>query len=205
MSTRIRIAALAALSVAQLAAAAWSIARYESTLASGARYRIRTVAIDPADAFRGRYVAVQPAIRLSKPISSETETLLQRIMAGETGYVVLTTGADGFAQAGQLLIEPPRVDDYLKIAHVWPLWTPVTRPGQESTSAGYNILFSFDRYYMNEADAPEAEKRVADAMRGQPATDVWLAVRVKDGTGVIEGLYIGETAIEQLLGAAPRR
>lgn len=204
MSTRITIAALAALSVAQLAAAAWSIARYESTLASGALYRIRTVAIDPADAFRGRYVAVQPAIRLTKPISSETETLLQRIMAGETGYVVLTAGADGFAEAGQLLMEPPRGDDYLKIAHVWPVWTPVTRPGQESASAGYNILFPFDRYYMNEAAAPEAEKRVAGATRGQP-TDVWLAVRVKDGTGVIEGLYVGDVAIEDLVTATPPR
>jgi uncharacterized membrane-anchored protein len=204
MSTRITVAALAALSVAQLAAAAWSIARYESTLASGALYRIRTVAMDPADAFRGRYVAVQPAIGLRKPIASETETLLQRIMAGETGYVVLTTGADGFAEARQLLMEPPPEGDYLKIVHVWQQWTPVTQPGQESTSAGYNLIFPFDRYYMNEAAAPEAETRVFAARRGQTSTDVWLSVRVKDGAGVIEGLFVGGVAIEELVRTVPK-
>lgn len=204
MSTRMKTAALAALSVAQLAAATWSIARYESTLASGVSYRIRTIPIDPADAFRGRYVAVQPAIRMSMPPASEMEELIARIQDGETGYVQLTTGGDGFAQVGQLLAGPPAQGDYLKIAHIRQRWTPARQPGAEATSAGYDIVFSFDRYYMNEAAAPEAQNRYAQTLRQDAASEAWLTVRVKDGIGVIEGLFIDGVPIEELVRASPK-
>ena len=51
-----KIAALAVLCVAQLGAATSSIVRHESILRSGVPYRIRAAPVDPADAFRGRYV-----------------------------------------------------------------------------------------------------------------------------------------------------
>lgn len=204
MSPRVKAAVLAGLSVAQLAAAGWSIARFESTLASGAAYRIRTIPVDPADAFRGRYVAVQPAITIAKPIASDTERLLARLLSGEEGYVLLTTGADGFARAAQVLAEPPAEGDYLKIARVWQQWNQAGQPGGGATSAGYTVAFSFDRYYMNEAAAPEAQRRYADAMRRDAASEAWLAVRVKDGVGVIEGLFIDGVAIEEIL-RAPRQ
>jgi uncharacterized membrane-anchored protein len=204
MTRRMRAAALAALSLAQLAAAGWSIARYEWTLASGAVYRIRTIAVDPADAFRGRYVAVQPAVTISEPLAGETRQLIERIQSGETGYVVLATGADGFAKVSRVLVEPPAEGDYLKVAHVWQQWNPAPQPGGESARAGYSVRFSFDRYYMNEAAAPEAETRYAAATRRGARTDTWLTVRIKDGVGVIEGLFVDGTAIEELITAAPR-
>lgn len=204
MSTRMKTAALAALSVAQLAAATWSIARYESTLASGTLYRIRTLGVDPADAFRGRYVAVQPAITISKPIAREVEELLGRIQGSEEGYVLLTTGVDGYAQAAQILTEPPAQGDYLKFARVWPQWNPATRPEGEATSAGYNIIFSFDRYYMNEAAAPAAQNRLAAAAGRNAPSQASLTVRVKDGIGVIEGLFIDGVPIEELVRAPPK-
>jgi uncharacterized membrane-anchored protein len=199
-----KVAALTTLSVAQLAAASWSIARYESTLRSGSPYRIRAAAFDPADAFRGRYVAVQPVIRIARPIATETERRLQRISSFETGYVVLTTDADGFAAAAQILSEPPSAGDYLEIARVWQWWDRETTPSTEATLAGYNLVFSFDRYYMAESDAPAAQQRYADATRQDRETNAWLAVRVKDGVGVIEGLYIDGVPIEKIV-AAPAK
>ena len=204
MTPRMEAAALAALSFVQLAAAGWSIARYESTLASGAVYRIRTIAFDPADAFRGRYVAVQPAVTIAEPIAAETRQLIERIQSGDAGYVVLATGADGFGNVSRILMEPPAQGDYLKVANVWQRWNPAAQPGGESTPAGYNVQFSFDRYYMNEAAAPEAETRYAAATRRDARTDAWLTVRVKDGVGVIERLFVDGTAIEELVNAAPR-
>jgi uncharacterized membrane-anchored protein len=75
MSGRIKIAVLAALSIAQIGAAGWSIARYETILASGTPYKIRTAPVDPADAFRGRYVMAQPSITITPPITAETGLL----------------------------------------------------------------------------------------------------------------------------------
>ena len=84
MSTRIKVAGLIVLSLVQLGAASWSIIRYERILASGTPYKIRTEPIDPGDPFRGRYVAVRPAIVVAKPIAPETERLLQSIFRPAT-------------------------------------------------------------------------------------------------------------------------
>jgi uncharacterized membrane-anchored protein len=204
MNVRLRVAALVVLSVTQLAAAGWSIARYESTLRSGARYRFRTLAVDPADAFRGRYVAVRPSVTMAKPIAPETEALLERIQEGETGYALLATGADGFAQAARVVADPPPRGDYLRIARVRQQWTRDAPPPNPMSVVGYDIDFPFDRYYMNEAAAPEAEVRYAGAAQRNAATTAWLDVRVKDGVGVIEGLFIDGRPIEEVV-AVPER
>jgi hypothetical protein len=55
---------------------------------------------------------------------------------------------------------------------------------------------SLDRYYMNEAMAPEAERLQRDLAE----TDrMYLQVKVKAGNYVIEGLYLNDMPIEQVL------
>jgi uncharacterized membrane-anchored protein len=190
-----KIAALVVLSLLQLTVAGWSIVRYESVLSSGTSYRIRAAPIDPADAFRGRYVAVRPAILIPNPIAPGTEEVLKRVQTGETGYAVLTTRADGFAQIARVVTEPPDQGDYLKISHVWQPWVQGD-PGARGSFVGYNVSFPFDRYYMNESQAPAAEQRFADAVRRNAESTAWLVVRVKKGAGVIEGLFIDGVRIE---------
>jgi uncharacterized membrane-anchored protein len=199
MNTPAKIAVLVVLCIAQLSAAAWSIGRYESVLRSGALYRIRTLPIDPADAFRGRFVAVRPSVVLAAPIAPEAEALLQRIQRKGKGYAVLGTDGDGFARAEHIVAEPPAAGDYLEIDSAWPQWNQDTQSGPPTAPSGYNISFSFDRYYMNEGDAPAAERRYAEASRRDPSPRAWIAVRVKNGIGVIEGLFIDGVAIEQLV------
>ena len=199
MTMPFRIAAIAVLSLAQLIAAGWSIVRYESTLRSGTAYRIRTIAVDPQDAFRGRYVAVRPSIIVPEPIDAETRHLLEQMQSGETGYVVLATGDDGFARVAQVHTTPPAAGDYLKVGDVFPQWTRETQPGQQPTRVGYVVNFPFDRYYMNEAAAPVAEQRYFEAARRDATSRAWLAIRVKDGAGVIEGLFIDGVPIEEVI------
>jgi uncharacterized membrane-anchored protein len=187
MSAPVKIAILVVLCLAQLAAAGSSIVKYETTLRSGALYRIRSIPIDPADAFRGRYVAVSPSITIPAPIDAETERLLLRIQSGERGYVVLATDDEGFARVAQ--------GDDLAIASAWPQWTATA---QDATRTGYTINFSFDRYYMNEQAAPEAENQFRAAARRNSASRAWLTVRVRNGAGVIEGLFVDGVPIEQL-------
>jgi uncharacterized membrane-anchored protein len=201
MTGSLKIAGLAVVCAAQLGAAAWSIVRYESTLRSGALYLIRTAPADPSDAFRGRYVAVRPAILVPTPLSPETDQLLQRIQAGETGFATLATDPQGFARASGILLQPPAQGDYLKIRYVWPQFNPDPLANRPALS-GYNVEFSFDRYYMNEAAAPAAEQRYAEATRRNTSSRAWLAVRVKDGAGVIERLFIDGVPIEKI--AAPK-
>jgi hypothetical protein len=65
------------------------------------------------------------------------------------------------------------------------------------------MTFSFDRYYMTEAAAPMAQQRFDEAVRRNAATRAWLEVGVRNGTGVIEGLFTDGVPIEQIV-AAPR-
>ena len=198
MTTKVKLTLLGIVCILQLAATASSIVRYESTLRTGALYRIPTAAVDPADVFRGRYVAVRPTITMPEPIPRETQDVLDRIQMGEQGYVVLGTAANGLAQANAVRLDPPAQGDYLKIESAWPqMRENPSQPNLPYVRTGYNLTFSFDRYYMNDVLAPQAQERVTDAARGNVENRAWLAVRVKNGAGVIEGLYIDGVPIER--------
>jgi uncharacterized membrane-anchored protein len=200
MSARLKTAVLAALSVAQLGAAAWSIARYETILSSGTPFKILTAPVDPADAFRGRYVAVRPSITIAPPITAEMKALLDSIRYdSQKAYVRLAADPEGFARPAGIVLEEPRDGDYLKIAGTSAVWTPRSDDPGKSDLTAYTLQFSFDRYYMNEAAAPEAERRYAQAAPRRAASRAWLAVRVKNGIAVIEGLFIDGVAIEAIV------
>jgi len=200
MSARFTITLLAALSIAQLGAAGWSIVRYETILSSGTPYKIRAAPVDPADAFRGRYVMVQPSITITPPIAAETKELLDAVRySNRTGYVRLAADAEGFARAAGIVLEEPQDGDYLKIAGVWATWTPRTEDPGKSDLTAYTVRLSFDRYYMNEAAAPEAQHRYFQAAPRNANARAWLTVRVKNGIAVIEGLFIDGVAIEEIV------
>ena len=200
MSARFQIAALTALSIAQLGVSGWSIVRYETILSSGTPYKIRAAPVDPADAFRGRYVTVQPSIRITPSLWAEKKAILDQVQYGrQPAYVKLAIDAEGFARAAEIVAEAPREGDYLEIAGVWPIWTPRTDDPGKSELTGYTLRFSFDRYYMNEAAAPAAQRRYVQAVPQARNASAWLAVRVRNGAAVIEGLFVGGVAIEDIV------
>lgn len=197
MSTTLKVSLLGILAVLQIGATASSIVKYESVLRTGTLYRIPSAPVDPADPFRGRYVAVRPTIAVRNPVPPEMQTALDRVNMGQTGYVVLATDEQGFARAAQVVEQRPGRGDYLEILRVWPRWQNPAAPNTPAVRDGYDLFFSFDRYYMNAAAAPLAEERANRAMRADAQSRTWLNVRVKNGVGVIEGLFIDGVAIEQ--------
>ena len=110
MKLPLKVVLLVVLSAAQVTAAAWSIVRYEMTLATGSVYKVKTVPVDPADPFRRRYVAIQPALTLPHPLSPEVLSLLDAVgefrpdTARKTAYAVLGTDSEGFAQVVQVVV-----------------------------------------------------------------------------------------------------
>jgi uncharacterized membrane-anchored protein len=202
MKLPLKIVLLIALSVAQVGAAALSIIRHETTLALGTLYKIESAPVDPGDPFRGRYVAIRPAIRLTTPLPSQTETLLSRVgtFRGRgsglaTAYVVLTTGTDGFARASAIVPEAPASGDFLEFSQTD---SRLVRVAEEGRPAEFErmIVLPFDRYYMTESAAPAAEERYREASRRNDETKAWITVRVRNGRGVVEGLYIDGVPIE---------
>ena len=112
--------------------------------------------------------------------------------------MVLASDEKGFARAAQVVTQPPAQGDYLKIEYAWPQFEDSRQPNAPAARVGFNLDFSFDRYYMNDAIAPQAQTRAAEAARTRAESRTWLNVRVKNGIGVIEGLFIDGVPIEQV-------
>ncbi|HOD52465.1 MAG TPA: hypothetical protein PLM14_17660, partial [Candidatus Hydrogenedentes bacterium] len=58
------------------------------------------------------------------------------------------------------------------------------------------IVWPFDRYYMEEAAAPEAERIYRERARNSM---VYVTVRISRGTGVITGLFVDGRPVEEMI------
>ena len=168
----------------QLLVPAWMILGRELVLAKGEVYRFQTRPVDPYDAFRGRYVALGfLAGAESVPLAEGT------VRRGQRVYVELGRNADGFATLVALHHRRPEDVASLKVKVLY----------LEGSGKGATVSLPFDRYYLPEDVAPEAESAYRELGRGQQ--DAWVDVRVLDGRGVLEELYVAGKPILELVKA----
>ena len=156
------------------------ICKREITLRKGRLYRFQTAPVDPYDAFRGRYVALgigQRSVKTDDP---------DNIGSGQRVYVTLSEDTNGFARLSRATHRRPRDEDYLRM--------------RVSYISGNDVHFvlPFDRYYMNEKDAPRAESLYREHSRREEQ-DAFIAVRVLNGFPVIEDLYVNDKPIMEFL------
>ena len=64
------------------------------------------------------------------------------------------------------------------------------------------LMPPFDRYYMNEDAAPEAERAYLEHSNVRQR-DAYITVRVWKGYAVLDGLFIADQRIEEFLASAP--
>ncbi|MBI2424815.1 MAG: GDYXXLXY domain-containing protein [Candidatus Hydrogenedentes bacterium] len=176
-----RWALFAVMAVAQLAVPFSMIYQREQILSQGAPYKFRCGPVDPYDAFRGRYVAL---------------TLLDTTLEHWKGepfngdrpvYALLGLDEQGFAKIADVRYTKPGSGDYLR----------VTAYAFGGDDISLQVTLPFDRYYMDEFQAPAAEIAYRNEARSEEGAHV--VVRVRKGEGVIEGLYLGDTPIEEYL------
>lgn len=181
---RWRIALFALVAVVQLAVAGGAIIRSEVALRRGEVFRFRIQPVDPVDAFRGRYVAIRFTLdRAPAPDGLE-------LRQGQWVYIPLQPGGDGWAAFGPASPDPPESGAYLRL-----------RPGgiypDEDGRRRVWVTLPFNRYYMDEDLAPEAERAARGSRRGQ--RDAFVTVRVFRGAGVLEELYLDGVPIHEWL------
>jgi uncharacterized membrane-anchored protein len=180
-SSRIVLALFAVVALAQLTVATSQLWRSEWTLRTGKPYKFRTAPVDPYDAFRGRYVALAFEER-EAPWEGKTHPKYR-----DNAYAVLGTDTDGFAKVLRVTPSPPD-GDYLRV-----------KTGHGGKSNMVSFSFSFDRFYMEERKAPEAERVYREQNRwGGTNRNTYALVRVRNGLGVIEDLFVGDKPIREL-------
>lgn len=182
MNKSITLILFAAMVLAQWAVPVSMITKREMTLSQGAIYKFRCEPIDPYDAFRGKYVWLSVAPEGNATWNGEPLRKDQAI------FVVLDQDEEGFANVRELQLTRPESGDYVKAKVRW------NASGREDVPLEY----PFDRYYLEESKAPRAETAYRQSLSDQQH-NTYIAVRLRNGFGVIEELYIDDMPIHDFL------
>ncbi len=174
--------------VAQLGVPAKMIFDQEEVLSSGKEYWFETAPIDPNDPFRGKYITLNyVADRVN--ISAEEKWTWQ-----EEIYLTFEANpATGFAEIKDYYREAPEGEEnYLK-AKV----ETMNRLYEDTTQQTLYIEFPFERFYMEEAKAPEAEK-VYNQSRSDDSQITYAVVSIGQGSASLKNVMINGTPIGEL-------
>lgn len=162
----------------QLFVPASLILRREHVIKNGSEYKLRAAPVDPYDAFRGRYVRIgMDTVTLPLPADQSFEE-------GLKAFAVLETAADGFASVKSISYSRPEGTNYLSVGL------------RNAGSGNVAVIWPFDRYYMEEFMAPEAERLYREKARTHTA---YITVRILKGMGVVTGLHVDGEPIERTL------
>lgn len=184
MKTRLLLGLLGLAIAAQLAVPASMILKRERVLARGQAFKFRTVPVDPYDAFRGRYVALA-FDRTSVAVPPGCD-----FRRGQKVHALLAESEDGFAFFSEIRRERPGTEPYL------------TTTIQYLSGTNAFLRLPFERFYMDEYEAPEAERVVRNnSVRSNQ--NAYVQVRIENGFGVIEDLFVAGTPIRDYLDQNP--
>lgn len=155
---------------------------WENVLKTGHQFFWQTAPVDPYDAFKGRYVELRFKENTG-PLMDKLEPAL-----GQSMYAIIAENAAGRAYISEVSASRPAVGDYVKVK--------VYKEGDNQV----RVILPFTRYYLPEDLAPAAEAAYREAAGRQTGL---AAVRIKDGYGVVEQLYIGDKTLDSLLRPQP--
>lgn len=167
-------------SLAQWAAPMSRIYTYEQALTHGTLIKLKCTAPDPYDPLRGRFLAIRPA-QQQIPVA---ETL--QLQRGTTFYASFSTGDDGLTTLSGVTLDPPEKGESIRL-----------RTRYFSNDKNVNFDWPFERFYINEKLAPEADAWLAENIRS--AQGVIAEVRVLNGKAVLADLSLDGKSFRDIL------
>ncbi|OHD66890.1 MAG: hypothetical protein A2176_12575 [Spirochaetes bacterium RBG_13_51_14] len=187
-----RLAIFIIIVAVQLSVPIYLIANREYVLKTGHAFHFRTEPVDPYDAFRGRYVYLDFAIEndINEAVKKEYGGKVWEALDSDrarTMYVSLKKDARGFAIVATIGEIPPGYADYIKV--------DVKR---NEYSDRVLVDIPFNRFYMDEFDAPKAEHAYNTVNRDQKM-EAYAVVYVKKGETVLYDLMLDNMPIREYL------
>jgi uncharacterized membrane-anchored protein len=174
---KLRLVIFVAVALAQITVPASMIWKRQQTLREGRLWKFRTAPVDPVDVFRGRYLTLRYE-------AEEFET--SGPLPSGPFYVTLKEDADGYAIIDSVSDKVVDGDNVLQVEN-YGVYEGKARVG-----------FSFDQFWVNEADAPAAERAYLAFSRGEQA-DAYVTVRIRGGDAAIEELYLNGKPLREFL------
>jgi len=157
------------------------ISSKELVLKEGIPYKFKTRPVDPTDPFRGKYITLNYELR-----SAETnDTLWTR---NDDIYIKLKKDSLGFAKIDKVSrAEFKGSDTFVKGRVTW----------GDSYNGKVNFNLGFNRYYMEESIAYNAEVAYIESIRDSlPKNDTYAVVYIREGSAVLADVIINEMSIK---------
>ena len=156
----------------------------EDILDKGKEYKFKTKPIDPNDPFRGKYITLRYEDDMIE-IQNDSDWL-----RGEIIYAFLTTDDEGYAKIQSVSKEnPANNQDFIKTKVSY-----VTDDGSNKLIIDY----PFDRYYMEESKAYDAELIYRESQR-DTSQIAYALVSIKDGQAVLKDVLINGVSIREIV------
>ena len=171
--------------LAQLYVPAQMILGRESVISEGEVFKFITAPVDPSDPFRGKYIILNfEATEFSLTDENDFE-IYQDV------YVWLEKDENGYAQIANVTKEAP-TDDVQYVKAIVQQLTPYENPEK------LRVRYLFDRFYMEESKAYDAEVSYRESMENE-GSHTYALVHIKDGQAVVTDVFIDELPILQYL------
>ena len=158
--------------------------QHERVIARGTQVRIECAAPDPYDMLRGRYLAVRPA-----ESSASTPDGFPAGAGVVPVWATLEAGDDGLARIMSLSLEPVSGPTVIRLTG--------RSIGYENGAPKVRLQWPFDRFYLNERLAPDADKLVAERFRD--GTKTVAEVRLLDGRAVLTDVLLDGESIRDVV------
>lgn len=180
---KITFAIFILVALGQLYVPAKMIMDREEILQKGKSFYFKATPVDPTDPFRGKYIT------LNFEASRVKTTDQHDWVNGEPVYLLLATDAEGFARVQDVAsTQPTDTTDFLAAVVDY------------TTSDALVVELPFDRFYMEESKAPEAERTYNRTML-DTAKVTYALVKVKSGQAVLADVLIDGVPIREVVKA----
>lgn len=161
------------------------IHRQERILERGTAFRFELQPVDPVDAFRGRYLALNYRLPSLAPPPDARK--------GQTVFLTIREDPRGYAHFDAVLTEAPADRPYVR----------TTVLSLSPDRLYFDLPENMDRFYLNEQTAPLAEAALQKLLTLPPAVNTevpaYAVVRILDGRARIEQLFFDGLPLREYL------
>lgn len=181
---KVYTSAFVLIALIQLYIPAKMILDQEDILTTGIIYKFKTAPIDPTDPFRGKYITLNYD---NNTIEIENDSIWKR---NQQVFVLIRNDKNGFACIDTVLAEDPQNNrDYFKAK---------IRFIRRNEPKKLTLAFPFDRYYMEETKAYEAEIAYRET-HVDSSQNTYALVAIKNGESVLKDVLINNVPIKEFV------
>lgn len=161
------------------------ISKHQATLNSGKLYKFKTQPVDPNDPFRGKYV------QLSFEQNSIQIKNNSDFNYNDEVYVIFSENDKNFAIISKISYAKPENNPYYLKTKIRSSYAV------DTITKTVTVQYPFDRYYMQEQKAPEAERIYNQSLR-DTLSNTYAEVYIKNGIAVLKDVKINEVSLREL-------